>query len=164
MRECFKNLFKIIVVYKNFSGSILKIKKIFCIRMVKWRHSYHSKTNGKIHLQNPGKLRIFSPIFRPSLKSGTPISQKSVFKINKNRYFFPNFLNRYFFEYKNYFTVTLHFTKHLMALMKQKYLFLIQVCPEIIAVCPDPAVLHSCSGAVPQVMVINDGSNVRWWP
>ena len=57
--------------------------------------------------------------------------------------------------------MTLHFTKELM---KQTYLFPIQVCSEIIAVCPDHIVLHSCSGAVPQVIGINDRSNACWWP
>ena len=51
-----------------------------------------------------------------------------------------------------------------MTLMKQKYRFLIQVCPEIIVVCLDPTLLHSCSDAVPQLMAINDGSNALAGP
>ena len=51
-----------------------------------------------------------------------------------------------------------------MTLMKQKYLLSINICPEIIAAFPNLTALHNCSGAVPQVVGKNEGSNVRWWP
>ena len=42
----------------QFSGSILKSDRVFGVRMVECGCSYHSRANGKIPFQSPGKLSI----------------------------------------------------------------------------------------------------------